>query len=176
MYNSIKAKQNSHAVRRCTSHTAFGVSMERVFGVTVIVSVLCPLNRSVLVDYKISEVSDTEWPCYSSSLSSLSQVWWLKKWFLFSRNYSKNLVLCPAYGYERLIYKCLCWLKMFWVSIGGSQFAHLNGSKNIHMPYVMKTGVTLITSAHTASPSDKYSTSMITLMQCIEGWFLLLQY
>ena len=35
MYNSTKAKQNSHVVRRCTSHTAFGVSMERVFGVTV---------------------------------------------------------------------------------------------------------------------------------------------
>ena len=35
MYNSTKAKQNSHAVRQCTSHTAFGVSMERVFGVTV---------------------------------------------------------------------------------------------------------------------------------------------
>ena len=35
MYNSTKAKQNSHAVRWCTSHTTFGVSMERVFGVTV---------------------------------------------------------------------------------------------------------------------------------------------
>ena len=35
MYNSTKAKQNSHAVRRCTSHTTFGVSMEKVFGVTV---------------------------------------------------------------------------------------------------------------------------------------------
>ena len=35
MYNSTKAKRNSHAVRWCTSHTAFGVSMERVFGVTV---------------------------------------------------------------------------------------------------------------------------------------------
>ena len=35
MYNSTKAKWNSHAVRRCTSHTTFGVSMERVFGVTV---------------------------------------------------------------------------------------------------------------------------------------------
>ena len=35
MYNSTKAKRNSHAVRQCTSHTTFGVSMERVFGVTV---------------------------------------------------------------------------------------------------------------------------------------------
>ena len=35
MYNSTKAKSNSHTVRWCTSHTAFGVSMERVFGVTV---------------------------------------------------------------------------------------------------------------------------------------------
>ena len=35
MYNSTKAKQNSHAIRWCTSHTTFGVSMERVFGVTV---------------------------------------------------------------------------------------------------------------------------------------------
>ena len=35
MYNSTKAKRNSHAIRRCTSHTTFGVSMERVFGVTV---------------------------------------------------------------------------------------------------------------------------------------------
>ena len=35
MYCSTKAKRNSHAVRRCTSHTAFGISMERVFGVTV---------------------------------------------------------------------------------------------------------------------------------------------
>ena len=30
MYNSTKAKQNSHAVKRCTSHTAFEISMERV--------------------------------------------------------------------------------------------------------------------------------------------------
>ena len=35
IHNSTKAKWNSHAVRQCTSHTAFGVSMERVFGVTV---------------------------------------------------------------------------------------------------------------------------------------------
>ena len=35
MYTSTKAKRNSHAVRWCTSHTAFGVGMERVFGVTV---------------------------------------------------------------------------------------------------------------------------------------------
>ena len=35
MYNSTKAKPSSHAVRQCTSHTTFGVSMERVFGVTV---------------------------------------------------------------------------------------------------------------------------------------------
>ena len=35
MYNSCKAKWNSHAVRWCTSHTAFEVSIERVFGVTV---------------------------------------------------------------------------------------------------------------------------------------------
>ena len=35
MYNSTKAKWNSHAVRWCTFHTAFRVSMERVFGVTV---------------------------------------------------------------------------------------------------------------------------------------------
>ena len=35
MYNSTKAKWNSHAVRWCTSHTTFGVSMERVFGVTI---------------------------------------------------------------------------------------------------------------------------------------------
>ena len=66
----------------------------------------------------------------------------LKSWFLFSRNYSKNLVLCPAYGHERPIYEVLCWLKMFWVSIGGSQSAHLNGSKNTCVPYIMKTGVT----------------------------------
>ena len=32
----MKAKWNPHAVRQYTSHTAFGVSMERVFGVTVI--------------------------------------------------------------------------------------------------------------------------------------------
>ena len=37
MYNYTKAKRNFHAVRRCTSHTAFGVSMERGFGVTVYV-------------------------------------------------------------------------------------------------------------------------------------------
>ena len=35
MYKSNKAKQNSHAVRQCTSHTTFGVSMERVFGVSL---------------------------------------------------------------------------------------------------------------------------------------------
>ena len=27
------------------------------------------------------------------------------------------------------------------MSIGSSQFAHLNGGKNTHVPYVMKTGV-----------------------------------
>ena len=35
MYNATKAKRDSHAVRQCMSHTTFGVSMERVFGVTV---------------------------------------------------------------------------------------------------------------------------------------------
>ena len=29
------------------------------------------------------------------------------------------------------------------MSIGSSQFARLNGSKNMHAPYVMKTGVIL---------------------------------
>ena len=37
MYNCSKAERNSHAVMWCTSHTTFGVSMERVFGVTVLV-------------------------------------------------------------------------------------------------------------------------------------------
>ena len=39
MYNPTKAKWNSHAVRWCTSHTTFGVSMERVFGVTIVIVV-----------------------------------------------------------------------------------------------------------------------------------------
>ena len=41
MYITTKAKWNSHPVRWCTSHTTFGVSMERVFGVTVWWSVCC---------------------------------------------------------------------------------------------------------------------------------------
>ena len=41
MYNSTKDKWNSHTVRRCTSHTTFGVSMERVFGVTVSGKIWC---------------------------------------------------------------------------------------------------------------------------------------
>ena len=36
-----------------------------------------------------------------------------QKVILFSRNYSKNLVLFPAYRHERLIYEVLYQLKMF---------------------------------------------------------------
>ena len=48
MYSSTKAKWNSDAVRWCTSHTAFGVSMERVFGVTV--DLFIKEEKSIRVD------------------------------------------------------------------------------------------------------------------------------
>jgi hypothetical protein len=44
IYNSTKAKQNSHVVWWCAAHTTIEVSMERVFGVTV----NCMLQSSVL--------------------------------------------------------------------------------------------------------------------------------
>ena len=56
MYNSTKAKWNFHAVRRCTSHTAFGVSMERVFGVTVFI---LHLNGEFGGDFGVGDGEET---------------------------------------------------------------------------------------------------------------------
>ena len=73
-----------------------------------IVSVLHFLNKSVLVEYKISKVFDVMALLHQFSVQSMSGLIAQKVIFIFKELQQTYGTIPPAYGHERLIYEVLC--------------------------------------------------------------------